>query len=55
MMSELKISLNRSEIVLINNGDDDTMQICAGNFNCQIGTFPMKFLGSPEPRQTTNF
>jgi hypothetical protein len=46
MMAGLKINFNKSEIVMI-NGDDDIALVYAEMFNCQIGYFPIKYLGVP--------
>jgi hypothetical protein len=45
-MSGLKINFEKSEVLLI--GDDNTLALqCANIFNCQIGLFPLKYLGVP--------
>lgn len=46
VLSGLKINFLKSEIVLI-NGDDIIAQQYAEIFNCQIGHFPIKYLGVP--------
>jgi hypothetical protein len=46
MMAGLKINFMKSEIFVI-NGDDDIAMQYANLFNCQIGTFPMLYLGVP--------
>jgi hypothetical protein len=46
MMSGLKINFTNSEVVLI-NGDENTNTQLAELFNCQIGMFPIKYLGVP--------
>lgn len=45
-MSGLKINFMKSEVILI-NGDDILAQQYADIFNCQIGLFPIKYLGVP--------
>lgn len=45
IMSGLKINFLKSEVVMI-NGDDIIAQHFADVFNCQIGHFPIKYLGS---------
>ena len=45
-MSGLKINFMKSEIFSI-RADDTTMQKYAEMFNCQIGNFPIKYLGMP--------
>jgi hypothetical protein len=45
-MSGLKINFDKSEIILI-GGDNDLAAIYAEIFNCQIGVFPIKYLGVP--------
>jgi hypothetical protein len=45
-MSELKINFKKSEVLLI--GCDNTLALQYANiFNCQIGLFPLKYLGVP--------
>jgi hypothetical protein len=44
MMAGLKINFGKSEIVMI-NGNDDMALSYAKIFNCQIGYFPIKYLG----------
>jgi hypothetical protein len=46
MMASLKINFMKSEIFMI-NGDDDIKMQYANLFDCQIGTFPMMYLGVP--------
>ena len=46
MMSGLKINFDKSEVLLINGDDEKTLQY-ADLFNCQIGSFPIKYLGVP--------
>jgi hypothetical protein len=46
MMAGLKINFMKSEIFVI-NGDDDIAMQYANLFNCQIGSFPMMYLGVP--------
>ncbi|PWZ09805.1 hypothetical protein Zm00014a_034033 [Zea mays] len=43
MLVGLKINFNRSEIVVVN--DRNWGQIYAEMFDCQIGYFPIKYLG----------
>jgi len=43
LMSELKINFSKSEIY----GDDAKHVLYADIFNCQIGAFPIKYLGVP--------
>lgn len=46
MMAGLKINFYKSEVMTIN--DEDRWDITyAGIFNCQVGTFPIKYLGVP--------
>ena len=46
MMAGLKINFNKSEVVMIN--DDNTWDSTyADIFNCQVGKFPIKYLGVP--------
>lgn len=45
-MSGLKINFLKSEIVMI-NGDNMSAKQYADIFNCQIGLFPIKYLGVP--------
>ena len=44
LMSGLKINFSKSEIILI-HGDDFLEIQYAELFNCQIGSFPLKYLG----------
>lgn len=44
MMAGLKINFNKSEVVMIND-DNNWGQIYADIFDCQIGFFPLKYLG----------
>uniref|UniRef100_A0A8R7QJD2 Reverse transcriptase domain-containing protein n=1 Tax=Triticum urartu TaxID=4572 RepID=A0A8R7QJD2_TRIUA len=44
LMSGLKINYQKSEILCV-GGDDNILQAYADIFNCQIGRFPMKYLG----------
>jgi hypothetical protein len=44
MMAGLKINFMKSEIFVI-NGDDDIKMQYANLFDCQMGTFPMMYLG----------
>lgn len=46
IMAGLKINFNKSEILTIND-DEGWDIIYAGIFNCQIGSFPIKYLGVP--------
>ena len=46
MMSGLKINFEKSEVLLINGDDEKTLQY-ADLFNCQIGSFPIKYLVVP--------
>jgi rhodanese-related sulfurtransferase len=46
VMSGLKINFSKSEVILINGDDDKNLQM-AEIFNCQIGFFPIKYLGVP--------
>jgi hypothetical protein len=46
MMSGLKINFGKSELVMI-NGDENLQILYADLFNCQIGSFPIKYLGVP--------
>jgi hypothetical protein len=46
MMSGLKINFDKSEVLLINGDDEKTLQY-DDLFNCQIGSFPIKYLGVP--------
>jgi len=46
VMSGLKINFSKSEIILV-NGDNDTQILYAELFNCQVGLFPIKYLGVP--------
>lgn len=43
-MADLKINFMKSEIFVI-NGDEDINRQYANIFDCQIGTFPMLYLG----------
>jgi hypothetical protein len=43
-MSELKINFEKSEIVVIGNDDNVAISYVEA-FNCQIGAFPLKYLG----------
>jgi len=45
-MSGLKINFSKSEIILI-HGDEFLNMQYADLFNCQIGSFPLKYLGAP--------
>jgi len=46
MMAGLKINFNKSEVVMIND-EECWGQTYAEIFNCQIGSFPIKYLGVP--------
>lgn len=46
MMSGLKINFGKSEIFMINDHDNAALSY-AEIFNCQIGYFPIKYLGVP--------
>lgn len=46
MLSGLKINFNKSEILMINDEGEWGEQY-AELFNCQLGTFPVKYLGVP--------
>lgn len=46
LMSGLKINFLKSEILYV-EGDDSTLSFNSDPFNCQIGHFPMKYLGVP--------
>lgn len=46
IMSGLKINFMKSEVVMI-NGDNNLTQTYAELFNCQMGLFPIKYLGVP--------
>uniref|UniRef100_A0A8I7B9N1 Reverse transcriptase domain-containing protein n=1 Tax=Hordeum vulgare subsp. vulgare TaxID=112509 RepID=A0A8I7B9N1_HORVV len=46
IMSGLKINFLKSEIFLV-GADDDTMRNYADMLNCEIGAFPIKYLGMP--------
>jgi hypothetical protein len=51
MMAGLKINFNKSEIVMLNDHDNLAISY-AEIFNCQIGYFPIKYLGVPvSPRR----
>jgi hypothetical protein len=46
MMAGLKINFYKSEVTTIN--DEERWDVTyAGIFNCQMGTFPIKYLGVP--------
>ena len=44
MMAGLKINFNKSEVIMIND-EGNWGQAYAELFNCQIGLFPIKYLG----------
>lgn len=46
LMAGLKINFHKSEILTIND-EDNWAEVYAETFNCQIGTFPIKYLGVP--------
>jgi hypothetical protein len=46
MLAGLKINFNKSEIYMINDGEE-WGQKYAEIFNCQVGLFPIKYLGVP--------
>jgi hypothetical protein len=46
MLSGLKINFNKSEILMIND-DEEWGKQYAEIFNCQLGFFPVKYLGVP--------
>jgi len=46
MMSGLKINFNKSEVIVIND-DNSLGSVYADLFNCQLGSFPIKYLGVP--------
>lgn len=45
-MADLKINFNKSEVMTIND-EGHWDQVYAGIFNCQVGSFPIKYLGVP--------
>ena len=46
MIAGLKINFNKSEVIMIND-EENWGQTYAELFNCQIGLFPIKYLGVP--------
>jgi hypothetical protein len=46
IMSGLKINFNKSEVIMI-LGDEERGQQIADLFTCQVGGFPIKYLGVP--------
>jgi hypothetical protein len=44
-LSRLKINFDKSEILLV--GGDNIAMTYAEIFNCQIGSFPLRYLGVP--------
>ena len=46
MMAGLKVNFHKSEVLTIND-EDNWASKYAEIFNCQIGTFPIKYLGVP--------
>lgn len=47
MIARLKINFNKSEIFMI-NVEENWGQMYAEIFNCQVGLFPIKYLGVPD-------
>jgi hypothetical protein len=45
-MSGLKINFEKSEVLLIQD-DEEKLLFFANLFNCQIGSWPIKYLGTP--------
>ena len=45
-MSGLKINFSKSEVILINGDEGKSLQY-AELFNCQVGSFPIRYLGVP--------
>ena len=46
LMSGLKINFSKSEVIILNGDEQKSLQY-ANLFNCQIGAFPLKYLGVP--------
>jgi len=46
MMAGLKINFNKSDVIMINE-EENLGQTYADLFNCQVGFFPIKYLGVP--------
>lgn len=46
LMAGLKINFYKSEVIVIND-KENLVEIYVGIFNCQIGSFPIKYLGAP--------
>lgn len=46
LMAGLKINFHKSEVLTVND-EDNWAATYAEIFNCQIGTFPIKYLGVP--------
>jgi hypothetical protein len=46
LMAGLKINFYKSEIITIND-ENNWAVVYADLFNCQVGTFPIKYLGVP--------
>lgn len=46
LMSGLKINFQKSEIIMI-GGDNELVLNYADIFHCQVGLFPIKYLGVP--------
>jgi hypothetical protein len=46
MMSGLKVNFQKIEILAV-GGDEDVVEEYADLFNCEIGSFPIKYLGMP--------
>ena len=46
MMSGLKVNFQKSEILTV-GGDENVVNKYAEIFNCEVGSFPLKYLGMP--------
>ena len=46
LMSGLKVNYQKSEIFIV-GGDESTVKYYAELFNCDVGSFPIKYLGMP--------
>ena len=46
MMSGLKVNFQKSEILAV-GGDESVVNKNAEIFNCEVGSFPLKYLGMP--------
>ena len=46
LMSGLKINFDKSEVIVI-GGDNETDAVYTEMFGCQVGSLPMKYLGTP--------